>query len=594
MGAMLCAGLAGGGPLYGQIDAARVAAPQDWSHRHVVFPQPQTFDRLSEVQQDQRYWHQVFTRAMRSAVANGSPRGSEKAMEGVSRSRLVPPAIPRTPLAAASKPDVDWGESLAGTVALSYSGLNSYPAKYSFNTNNPVPDCTNDFVVFTAPVSTVTRFNLFAFKNLYVNNSGTGSCSGTLPTMLFAYNASQNSGNLSSSPTLSLDGTQIAFIENSAPAQFHVVKWRSGNVSGTFGSPYNAAKMVNCAGNGAVAPCEWSLLYSTATGHATLSAPFIDYLADTAYLSDDVGQVYAVKPVFGGGAPSTQWVVAISGSTTMTPPVYDSVSKNVFVADANGKLYYIRTSASSAGTCLSGSPPCQGSNVLTVASGKPVVEAPYVDSTNGKVFVFSNSSPTGANASVVQTNTTLSTTSVANIGTVGANPVYGGAFSNSYYTSTGTGVLYACGAGPAQAGQLFGITFTGSTMNAGTPAYGPLNVSTAKSTCSPLTEVYNQSLGVDELYLSVQTKCTATITGGCLRQYNISSGLPASDTNTVAESGGTTGIIIDNVKNGLHGDASETNLYFVTLGAQSCSKHTDGTAFTTGNCAVKLTQSALQ
>ena len=569
-------------------DPARVGVPRDWSHRHQIFTQAENFDRLSEIQLDARFWHQVYNQTTRTIEGPARNHASKSPV------RLSPMAVGKSALDALPTPDepaVDWGESM-GTAGLTFTNLNSYPAKYSFNVANPVPSCTGDYVVFTLPTPTTTRFNVVAFKNLYVNNAGTGSCPGTKPQILFAYNASQNGGSMTSSPSLSLDGKQIAVIENAAAAQFHVIKWRAGDVSTTFGNPYNAAKMVNCATNGAVAPCEWNVVYST--GRATLSAPFIDYATDTAYVSDDIGKVYSIKPVFGGGQPVVTSTVAIAGSTTMTPPVYDSVSKNVFVADGTGKLYYIRTSAASAGTCISGSAPCQGSTTLTVATGAAVIEAPTVDSTNGKVYVYSRSAPTAGNSSVVQAGTTLAGASVATIGPSGTQIVYGGAFSNNYYTSPATGMLYVCGTNAANIPQLYGISFTGTTMNAGGAAKGPLSLATATAACGPVTEVFNQSTSKDELYLSVSTRCTTGITGGCMRRFDITAGFPSAATNTVAEAGGTMGIIVDNVKNNLNGNDAETNIYFVTRSAQSCSKHTDGTATATSNCAVKLTQSALQ
>ena len=564
-------------------DSGRLGVPRDWSHRHVVFPQAQDYERLSGIQSDPRYWHQVQTRSMpvveRSATFN---------------LKRLPPRPVNTPNL---RPKVDWGESM-GTSALAYTGLQSYPAKYSFNVANPTPNCNSDYVVYTTPTGVNTRYNLIAFKNLYVNDAGTGSCSGTLPTPMFAYFASQNSGPLNSSPALSLDGTQVAFVENSAPAQFHVVKWRNGDVSNTFGNPYNAAKMVNCATNAAVAPCEWSLTYTTAA-KATLSAPFMDYMNDIAYVSDDAGKVYAVKPVFGGGQPAIVWSVALNASYTMTAPVYDSVSKNLFVADSSGFLYYVRTSSSSAGTCATGSPPCAGARSLDVAGGVAVVDAPIVDSTNGKVFVISSNSPVTKNPSVVQTDTTLSTSVVAYIGTSGANPLYSGAFSNAYYSNPGTGLLYVCGNGPSAAiPQLYAISFTGTTMNAGTAAFGPQPMATSSAgACGSVTEVFNQSLNRDELYTSVTNKCSATVTGGCVRQFDITSGFPSGGaSNIVSEAGGTLGIVVDNVTNSLRGDQSETNIYFMTRTAQTCNKHTGLAAGTTNtsSCAVKLTQNSLQ
>ena len=577
----------------------RVGVPYDWSHRHTVFAQSGSFETQSALQSDPRWWHSQYRKSMPLFNAPAGPPLRARDDQGGGNSGNGGGGNDdadddghegdsgKTQGAGAK---VDWGESL-GTSALPYGAAGNYPAKYSFNAANPTPDCTNDFVVFTLPTGTTTKANLVAFKNLYVDNSGTGVCPGTLPVALFTYNASQNAGSLVSSPALSLDGKQIAFIENASSAQFHVVKWRAGDVAATVGSPVNTAKMVNCATNGAVAPCEYSLIYNT--GAATLSAPYIDYATDTAYVSNDGGKIVAISPVFGGGQPAIRFTITVAGSGTMTAPVYDSVSKNLFVADKTGKLYYIRTAATSNGACATGSAPCLGTPTLNVSNGKAIVETPVVDSASGTVFVFSNSSPTGTNSSVVQTDTKLSTSRVATVGPAGTQNAFAGAFSNSYFNSPATGMLYVCGTLAGNIPQLYGISFTGTLMNTGTAAKGPLALATATTGCSALTEVFNQSLAKDELYLSVATRCSATITGGCVKRFDITSTFPTAITNAVAENGGTTGLVIDNVSNGASGNASQTNIYFVTKSTQSCSKYTTGTQ-ATANCAVKLTQAALQ
>ncbi len=550
----------------GQDSAGRIGLPYDWSHQHTIFAQPDTFERLSEVQADPRYWQQLY----RSLYPQNEQAAGPEADS--------PAAV------------VDWSESLS-TTALTFTGKASYPAKYSFNVANPTPNCTGDYVVLTLPTGTATQANLFAFNNLYVNNGGTGTCAGTTPKALFAYNASQNAGKLNSSPVLSLDGTKIALIENATPAQFHVVKWTSGDTSSTFGKPWNSSVLPNCATNGAVAPCEYSVVYSNHA--AALSSPYVDYASDTAYVSDNHGLVVAISPVFGNGTPAVVFSVAVSGRTIMTPPVYDSVSKNVFAADAGGFLYYIRTSATSSGSCASGSPPCVGATTLNVANGTQVVDAPIVDSASGTVFVFSKSAPSTSNSLVVQTTTTLSTSRVAFVGPNGTLAVHTGAFNNAYYSSPASGLLYVCGTNSSGIPQLFAISFTGTQMNTGTAAHGPLALAEGKTACSPMSEVFNQSTSKDYLFLGVARKCSGTITGGCIEEFDVTSGFPSANIGAVAESAGTTGIVIDNVRNGATGNPSQTNLYFGTLGAQSCTEYTGGTS-SSGNCLVKLTQTGLQ
>ncbi len=280
--ALLCLGVwATADELSSPVPIGRVGLPYDWTQRHVVFSQPRTFERLREIQSDPRYWHQVY-RAM----------------------AVHPPPPTQLPMPAPDgsfKPD--WGMSLS-TSALTFTNLVTYPAKYTLMRRIHLPAAPTTMSYLLCRLPRRTAINIMAFNNLYVNSANTGFCSGTVPSAIFAYNASQSSGKLNSSPVLSLDGTQVAFIENAGSAQFHVLKWKSGNVSATFGSPYNASALANCATNGDVAPCEYSVTYATTT--ATLSAPYVDYTSDTAYVTDDKGHVSAITPVFGGGTPAVK------------------------------------------------------------------------------------------------------------------------------------------------------------------------------------------------------------------------------------------------------------------------------------------------
>ena len=543
----------------------QIGLPDDWSHRHVIFSQPESAERLSQMQTDIRYRQQISRTAARPAES----------------------AVVRRPKMTAGK--VDWSEALS-TASINFANPATYPAKYSFNVFHA--DCSNDFVVFDLPTGASAAANVFAFSNLYVNNSGTGTCAGTTPAVLFTYNGSRSGGGLSS-PVLSLDGTEIAFIENATSAQFHVLKWKAGNVSPVFGQPWNSSVLPDCAANGAVAPCEYSIVYSTHT--ATQSAPYVDYGSDTAYVTDDNGLVAAISPVFGGGTPRVVYSINLAGAVAMTAPVYDSVSKNVFAADANGVVYYVRTASSSSGACVSGSAPCAGTPTLTAAQGSTISDAPLVDSQSGTVFVFTKGSVSSPNDAVIQTNTSFSMPArFAYIGPSGANPVYDGTFNNEYYASPIHGLLYACGTDSNNIPQLYAISFTGILMNQGPAAYGPLPLGLAPAACSPLTEVYNQSVGKDFVFLGVTAGCfSANAAHACVEEFDTTTGFPSARTGVVPETNGTTGIIIDNVSNGVNGNPSQTNLYFVSLGQEPCSEYTGGSA-NLANCLVKLTQTGLQ
>jgi hypothetical protein len=556
--------------------------PNDWSHRHVVFSAANSREQQAAMEKDARFHLQQLKRSYQQFD-----------LEAVAVQ------------AESNQLQRDWREAVGDTAY--HVRRPTYPAKFSFNVANPTPNCANDYVVYTLPHGHEGKFNVVAYNNLYVNSADTGVCSGTTPRVLFAYNASQKGGKLSTSPVLSLDGTQIAFIEDSSSAQFHILKWQAGDKSATFPKPYNSSALVDCASNGAVAPCEYSVTYSTTT--ARLSSPYIDYTSDTAYVSDDAGHVSAIHPVF-TATPATPPKVVTGypltvGTGVMTEPVFDSVSGNVFVVDPT-TLYYIRTGIGSAGTCASGSPPCVGSGRQTISEGAgagSTLEGPIVDSTKGWVFAFAWSGYSYKGAIIVQSNTTLSEQNVAFISGAGDSTptrLYAGTFDNAYYNNPTTGKLYACGEnGAGHYGTLWAAGFNFTVMKKGPAGFGPLNLTTASvpgggPVCSSLAEVYNQTAGKDFLFTGVRKDCAfGGDPKGCVFSFDITNSFPSTALANFPSPGGSSGIVIDNVSGSL---TSATDIYFLSrkpLGAGApCTVYTGGTN-TTGNCAVKLTQSGL-
>jgi hypothetical protein len=560
--------------------------PSDWTHRHVVFSSVSSIETLSDIQQEPRYWLQQLRR-------REFP---------VTEKRWVPRRRERI--------ERDWNEAM-NTGFSSFNGV-VYPAKYSFNSANPTPSCNNDFVVFTSGLSgPATNFNIVAFTNLYLNGSG-GSpfCAGAGPKLLFAYYASTGStpGGLNTSPVLSLDGTQVAFIEAAGSgAIFHVLKWQATASTPTF--PAITGTLSNCVSISAL-PCEYSLNFSGTT-RSTNSSPFVDYKNDTAYVSDNAGNIYAISPVFGGGAPAVKsgWPVSVGGSPVMAP-VYDSVSKRVFAADASGKLYYVATT----GTCSVTPAPCLGGSV-SVSSGS-VPEPPVIDSSTQKVFVFTNSAPSGSGvtgAAVVQVTTALSNKVVAGIGGGSTNVIHLGDFNN-IYLSSGPGAsgaaLYACGDSSLlviDAPVLYAFPFTSTpssgTLNPSSIAGSGLFLTTGQlsaGSCSSITENFNQSTSRDSIFVGVTKNCGTGETNGCVLSYNITGGFPSGTSATAPsahapEPGGTSGIIVDNVSDQAGGAKLTTDIYFFSAesggAGQSCAKYSGGTV--AGDCAVSMTQTGL-
>jgi len=512
----------------------------------------------------------------------------------------------------------DWRQTFqtGGTVYTFTSP--TYPAKFSFSTGNPTPNCSADYVVFTLPTGGSTfpgNFNIIAFNNLYVSAAG-GSpfCSGTAPIAIFEYNASSAGGTLNGSPVLSLDGTLVAFVENAASANggavFHVLEWQSGDIQTKdtkFPAAYNSSALANCAINGAVAPCEYNLQYtpSASSNPATLSSPFVDYSTDTAYVSDDGGNVYAIAPVFTATPTnppvvSSGWPVNVGASLILTPPVYDDVSGNVFVASSTGTEFFVKTAASTTGSCLSGSAPCVGSNTFAFTGGGSIVESSIVDSSTGRVWVFGTQAGAPAGSYVVQTDTRLSAASVVadQIGTGTVNAIRPGTPDNNYFTNVATGKFYACGQNAAGAAELFAFGFNGSGVMNTTQVTGSplllLNTAIKSDPCTgALTEIFNQSDSTDWIFAGVKGNCIGTLAGsnGCVMSLNSTSTFPAAVANELAANGGTSGIIVDNVSDA-NGTQITTDIYFMLLLAQSCVDYLGSNH--SGNCAVSATQSGLQ
>jgi len=277
-------------------------------------------------------------------------------------------------------------------------------------------------------------------------------------------------------------------------------------------------------------------------------------------------------------------------SANLTSPDFDSTSRIIFVGDDTGRLSAVSTD----GLVIT-------SVDVSNGSGRPLIDAPIVDSSTEKVFAFTgctgSSDDCGSdvtNAQVVQVGVFLEPTTVvrANIGLSSASDViWDGDFDNNYYTgSYATGHLYTCGNPDGNFGRiLYRIGFSaGGVMNTSATT-GPTLTSDTLNNCSPLTEIYNGT--VDRLFLSVPDSgtlggaCTGICSSGeCLYSFDITSSFPTTCSARTTESGGTSGISIDNISTS--GPPTGSQLYFTPL--------SNGTPCTGSNgCAVQVSQSGL-
>lgn len=534
----------------------------DWSNHHIVFTglTPESIATVAAA--DPRAWH--------SWVVHGLQRfGSPEREPRLSR-ESGPPEFSRGHRHHKGL-DRDWQMPLESTV-----GPRVFPAKFSFDIN-AAPDCANDYVVFPTNSSDVpgasgldVRFSLIGFNNLYTGPGPTGICPtplspATQPSVLFAYNTSTTTvGKADLSPTLSLDGKKIAFMESNDGfmnnyAAFHVLTWKAGE-----GSLAGATAPGDCStGNS----CMTTLVLSS-TRSDSRSSPFVDYTNDIAYVGDDGGLLHKITPVF-AGIPTevigNGWPIQLQ-SALIQSPVYDSVSGHIFVTDNGGSFYVVDATS--------------GVVLKTAAPLDLSISDPIVDSSDQTVFLFG--SDLSVNLSVWQFDTSGTLLRKISPGALGGTVnVYLGAFDNNYFTNPSSGLLYFAGSVSAHA-TLFAAGFTGTTMNAS--FFGPLVLSTNSSTseATGLTEIFNPSFSTakDRLFLGIEYNCTNGSADGCIESFDISSGFPSGILNTLAigTNGAVfsvSGMIIDNVSSA----AQASSIYFEAL--------------TPSFKAIKLTQSGL-
>ena len=567
---------------------------QDWSRRHVAYPRIGSVESLIAVQHDPRAllswqsaerddWHRK--RKDRHSHDRDRDHDHDDVQSGIHR---------------------DWSISLgAGSTAPSM-----YPAKFGFDPN-ATPDCTTDFVVFPVNVAgSATQPNLVAFNNLYSGGTAiapTGLCGSrtvvagddrSSATTLWSYDISAAGGLVATSPTLSLDGQKVAFVETVAGSSthFHVLAYKSGDgVDLVTPNLQNVLKPViintftglsaPVAGTGTA-----SDLSLGSTGD-TLSSPFIDYSNDTGYVGNDAGVLFRVKNVFctlpscAGAAPSLDlsWnstgSVTIGGTCTgkLTGAVVDGSTGHVFVGCANGQLY---------GFTSTGAPLLTAS--ISVGDGSAptggIVDPPLIDAVNHFVYAVSGSSG-GASVLVQASTVDLSGKVTATLGAGAVFAQHAPAFNAAYFSSAvpGDWLIYDWATTSGNESAVYGVGFaTGHVMASG-PAGNVFAIAGSNGNeLSPVTEFLNG--GTDQLYVSGIASDNPNFV-----EYNINTfptSFPPTDSSNAAGAtagvgGGTSGIVVDN-DSGL-GQAS--SIYFGAL--STAGPNPDG------NSAVKLTQAGL-
>jgi hypothetical protein len=423
--------------------------------------------------EDPRYWQQLHRREQSLTLPTESGLSSVGlAMGGSSIHR-------------------DWSQSLGSGAT---PGAGNYPAKFSFSTT--VANCgsatTPDYVVYsTGLLGSGSQASIVAFDNLY------SGCSGTVPSVYWAYNTG---GLILTSPVLSLDGTQVAFVQTSGSptgqAGLVLLKWQS-SATETVSAPSVPTVVSEALYRACVAPCMTEVFLhggGTAVDDRT-SSPFYDYTNDIAWVGGANGWLHKLTGVFKGTPAEVStggFPVQLAATTFLSSPVYERSSKNLFVGDAGGFLYRV---SSVNGTFTK-------SAQLDFGTG--LVESPLLDVTRGRVYAFASSDGTTgcggvACAALYELTTTFAANASGTRARVGnsvafgslpnPSPLYFGAFDSAYFNSAnGTGSLYVCG-NTGGAPTLYRVAIAAGTPAAAGVA-GPV-LSTGTTSCSPVTGFRN-------------------------------------------------------------------------------------------------------
>ena len=454
----------------------------------------------------------------------------------------------------------------------------------------------------------IGQASIIAYNNLYIGTpaggGGAAPCGGTsgAPPVKTAW-AYNTGGTVTTSPTVSLDGTQVAFVQNnSTPAAQLVLLKPLTNVG--VDAYNNVNTSLTMASSGAVyrscaAPCAYVLTFTLdggtgtqetdglATEGARGSSVWYDYAFDTVYVGDDRGYVHQFTGVFNGTpqeVTTTPWPIPVPTNATsngdpLTSVVFDESRNVLYVGDFGGQLDWINVTT----------------GIVTTSGGlgggtNDLYDGPLVDptqGTNGEVYESVSQSSGTADAGIYQLAGEFAATATGTLegtGTAANNYAFTGTFDNTYYTSAvGTGHLFVCGVTSAANGRpaVWSIPVTANVVAAGTLASTISTGNTGNGVqCSSVTEAYNGT--TDYMYTGVVTggSLGTCANGGCVIAYSTAGTGTLTLSGSQAYTGGISGVIIDNFVTGVGG----SQIYFSPLGTAPCT--TSGT----GGCAVQAAQ----
>ena len=474
---------------------------------------------------------------------------------------------------------------------------------------------------------------LVAYNQLYKTTctTGTGAVAAGSPNIFWSYNTG-NGAIVETSPALSLDGTQVAFVQRtSAPtattttpehlnpgqtAHLVLLKWKAGT-AGAHAATVAPTEVAPSGYRGCNAPCMTKFALGANNQN---SSPYVDYANDRIYVGDAYGRLHRFEGVFNGlPAAAANWPVLVSSGNMLSSPVFDSVSNQVFVGSDVSEVvgavgdpytggYFHRVDADNRAVVNSAQIGAQtAANASSRSKMTGVRDGAVLDSAAQKVYAFletdtkvdCGSTQTASSCKAVYQFNTLfaagypsNDTEIAasgrqfGRGQIAGRVTYVGQFDDAYWSSnpaSPTGNLYVCGSGNngdvSRRPTLFRIPITNNVFGTAVPLVelttDPVSAGDVGASCSPVTIIKNGSN--EYLYIGVsafgnQTGCSGTAgQDGCIYMMQLQGASPNSDvTSTPAV-------------------AVNTNDRFISVSTATSVSTTEGPVLTTRTSAATFT-----